>query len=175
VETPNCEALVALAIESLDLLGPVQGEPACPTPCRAAGWQGSLAFLLVATRPAPERPLSHPKAGSPPLRVQLRRLAAVKKIQERGPSHPQILHADKGYDSNAIGRHVEGRRDSQHSAQNKSQVEELLLAVPLSSAQRHRAHVLPLERRHPSGTRYDRNAVNFLTEVCIAATVSYWL
>jgi transposase len=24
-------------------------------------------------------------------------------------------------------------------------------------------------------TRYDRNAVNFLAAVCIAATVSYWL
>ena len=25
------------------------------------------------------------------------------------------------------------------------------------------------------GTRYDRNAVNFLAAVCIAATVAYWL
>jgi hypothetical protein len=24
-------------------------------------------------------------------------------------------------------------------------------------------------------TRYDRNAINFLATVCIAATVSYWL
>ena len=43
------------------------------------------------------------------------------------------------------------RRDPQHSAQSQSQVEELLLAVPLSSAQRHRAHVLPLERLQAGG------------------------
>ncbi len=43
------------------------------------------------------------------------------------------------------------RRDPQHSAQSQSQVKELLLAVPLSSAQRHRAHVLPLERLQASG------------------------
>jgi transposase len=24
-------------------------------------------------------------------------------------------------------------------------------------------------------TRYDRNAVNFLAAICIAATISYWL
>jgi len=43
------------------------------------------------------------------------------------------------------------RRDPQHPTQSQSQVEELLLAVPLSSAQRHRAHVLPLERLQASG------------------------
>jgi hypothetical protein len=67
------------------------------------------------------------------------------------------------------------RRDPHHSAQSQSQVEELLLAVPLSSAQRHRAHVLPLEDFRRVATRYDRNAPNFLAAVCIAATVSYWL
>ena len=43
------------------------------------------------------------------------------------------------------------RRDPQHSAQSQSQVEDPLLAVPLSSAQRHRAHVLPLERLQAGG------------------------
>ena len=43
------------------------------------------------------------------------------------------------------------RRDPQHSAQSQSQVEELLLAVPLSSTQRHRAHVLPPERLQAGG------------------------
>ena len=44
------------------------------------------------------------------------------------------------------------RRDAQHPAQGQSQMEELLLAVPLPKPQRDRAHVLPLEglqaRRH---------------------------
>jgi len=54
-------------------------------------------------------------------------------------------------------------------------VEELLLAIPLSQPQRHRAHVLPPEDFRRVATRYDRNAVNFLAAVCIAAAVSYWL
>jgi len=54
-------------------------------------------------------------------------------------------------------------------------VEELLLALPLSQPQRHRAHVLPPEGLPTIATRYDRNAVNFLAAVCIAAAVSYWL
>ena len=49
---------------------------------------------------------------------------------------------------------AEGDRLSayEHSAQGQSQMEELLLALPLSQPQRHRTHVLPIEglqaRRH---------------------------
>ena len=46
----------------------------------------------------------------------------------------------------------ERRRHAEHSAQRQSQMEELLLALPLSQPQRHRTHVLPIEglqaRRH---------------------------
>ena len=58
-----------------------------------------------------------------------------------------MLHGDKGYDSNAIRRQVEGkRRDAKHSAKGQSTMEELLLAGPLSQPKRHRAHV-----RSPQG------------------------
>ena len=49
-----------------------------------------------------------------------------------------ILHGDKGYDSDAIRRQVEdARRDAEHPAEGQPQVEELLLAFPLSKPQRH--------------------------------------
>jgi transposase len=63
----------------------------------------------------------------------------------------EILHGDKGYDSNAIRRKVESSgTHAEHSAQSQSQLEELLLTFSLSKPQRHRAHVLPLEGLSPS-------------------------
>lgn len=57
-----------------------------------------------------------------------------------------ILHADKGYDTNHIRRTVEaGGHDAQHHAQSEPDLEKLLLALPLSRPQRHRALVLPTE------------------------------
>ena len=54
-------------------------------------------------------------------------------------------------------------------------MEKLLLACSLSRPKRHRAYVLSPQDFRRIATRYDRNAVNFLAAVCIAATVSYWL
>ena len=57
-----------------------------------------------------------------------------------------ILHGDKGYDSDAIRRQVEDRGAMPNIPPKANRkVEELLLAVPLSQPQRHRAHVLPPE------------------------------
>ena len=50
-------------------------------------------------------------------------------------------------------------------------MEELLLAVPLSQPERHRRMFYRLKDFRRIATRYDRNAMNFLAAVCIAATV----
>jgi transposase len=87
-----------------------------------------------------------------------------------------ILHADKGYDANAIRRQVEERGAmpnippkanrkwkncfSPHLYRNRNAIERTFCR---------------LKDFRRVATRYDRNAVNFLAAVCIAATVSYWL
>ena len=56
-----------------------------------------------------------------------------------------ILHGDKGYDSDAIRRQVEGKGAMPNIRPRRTTLEELLLARPLSKPQRHRAHVLSPE------------------------------
>ena len=54
-------------------------------------------------------------------------------------------------------------------------MEELLLAIPLSNRNAIERMFCRLKDFRRVATRYDRNAVNFLAAVCIAAAVSYWL
>ena len=88
----------------------------------------------------------------------------------------EILHRDKGYDSDAIRRQVEERsampnippkanrkwknRFSPFLYRNRNAIERMFCR---------------LKDFRRVATRYDRNAANFLAAVCIAATVSYWL
>ena len=60
-----------------------------------------------------------------------------------------ILHGDKGYDSDAIRRQVEGKVRCRTSRPRRPTLEELLLARPLSKPQRHRAYVLSPEGLPP--------------------------
>jgi transposase len=88
----------------------------------------------------------------------------------------QILHADKGYDSNAIRRQVE-----EHGAMPN---------IPPKANRKWKNCFSPFLYRNRNAiermfcrlkdfrrvaTRYDRHAANFLAAVCIAAAVSYWL
>ena len=89
----------------------------------------------------------------------------------------RILHADKGYDSNAIRRQVEEQRhDAEHPAQGQPALEEHCFSPVLyrdrNAIERMFCRLKDFRR---IATRYDRLAVNFLAAVCIAATVSYWL
>src|SRR5271155_4860265 len=61
VEVLDREALVALAIEPLHLLGPVDRNPLARRLAEPPIDKPGLAFLLVAARPAPKRPLAHPQ------------------------------------------------------------------------------------------------------------------
>jgi len=88
----------------------------------------------------------------------------------------EILHADKGYDSNAIRGQVQDRG--------------VLPNIPPKANRKWKNCFSPFLYRNRNAiermfcrlkdfrrvaTRYDRNAVNFLSAVCLAAVVSYWL
>ena len=88
----------------------------------------------------------------------------------------RILHCDKGYDSNAIRRQV---------VENGT-----VPNIPPKANRRWKNRFSPVLYRDRNAiermfgrlkdflrvaTRYDRNAVNLLAAVSIAATVSYWL
>ena len=87
-----------------------------------------------------------------------------------------ILHGDKGYDSDAVRRKIE----SKGAAPN----------IPPKTNRRWKNCFSPVLYRNRNAiermfgrlkdfrriaTRYDRLAQNFLAAVCLAATVCYWL
>lgn len=87
-----------------------------------------------------------------------------------------ILHGDKGYDSNAIREQVQDRG--------------ALPNIPPKANRKWKNCFSPFLYRNRNAiermfcrlkdfrrvaTRYDRNAVNFLSAVCLAAVVSYWI
>jgi transposase len=80
-----------------------------------------------------------------------------------------ILHGDKGYDSDAIRvmRNIPTKANrkwkncfSPFLYRNRNAIERMFCR---------------LKDFRRIATRYDRSATNFLAAVCIAATVSYWL
>ncbi len=90
--------------------------------------------------------------------------------------HASMLHGDKGYDSNAIRRQIEGKGAMPN--------------IPPKANRRWKNCFSPFLYRNRNAiermfgrlkdfrriaTRYDRLANNFLAAVCLAATVSYWL
>ena len=89
---------------------------------------------------------------------------------------PRWVIGDKGYDSNAIRRQVEGKGAMPN--------------IPPKANRRWKNCFSPVLYRNRNAiermfgrlkdfrriaTRYDRLADNFLAAVCLAATVSYWL
>lgn len=94
---------------------------------------------------------------------------------EQMPAVP-ILHADKGYDSNAIREQVRGRAPSPISrprrTRNGKNCFSPFLYRDRNAIERMFCRIKDFRR---IATRYDRLARNFLAAVCIAATVSYWL
>ena len=87
-----------------------------------------------------------------------------------------ILHGDKGYDSDAIRRQIEGKGAMPN--------------IPPKANRRWKNCFSPFLYRNRNAiermfgrlkdfrriaTRYDRLSRNFLAAVCLAATISYWL
>ena len=100
---------------------------------------------------------------------------AGKRLLKQTP-RASVVHADKGYDSNAIRRQIEDKG--------------ALPNIPPKANRRWKNCFSPFLYRNRNAiermfgrlkdfrriaTRYDRLAANFLAAVCLAATVSYWL
>ncbi|PNG25610.1 IS5/IS1182 family transposase [Methylocella silvestris] len=88
----------------------------------------------------------------------------------------EILHGDKGYDSNAIRRQVE-KGGAMPNIPPKANRKWKNCFSPYLYRNRNAIERMfcRLKDFRRVATRYDRNAANFLAAVCIAATVSYWL
>ena len=91
-------------------------------------------------------------------------------------SSARILHGDKGYDSDAIRRQVEGMGAMPNIPPRSNRLWKNCFSPVLyrdrNAIERMFCRLKDLRR---IATRYDRLAINFLAAVSIAATVSYWL
>ena len=87
-----------------------------------------------------------------------------------------ILHGDKGYDTNAIRHQAEERGTAPNIPPKANRKWKNCFSRVLyrnrNAIERMFCRLKDFRR---VATRYDRNAVNFLAAVCIAATVCYWL
>ena len=88
----------------------------------------------------------------------------------------EVLHGDKGYDSDAIRRQVE-KDGAMPNIPPKANRKWKNCFSPFLYRNRNAIERMfcRLKDFRRIATRYDRNATNFLAAVCIAATVSYWL
>ncbi len=87
-----------------------------------------------------------------------------------------ILHADKGYDSDAIRRQVEDKGAMPNIPPKTNRKWKNCFSPFLyrnrNAIERMFGRMKDFRR---IATRYDRLAANFLAALCLAATVSYWL
>jgi len=87
-----------------------------------------------------------------------------------------ILHGDKGYDSNAVRRKIESKGVAPNIPPKANRRWKNCFSPYLyrdrNAIERMFCRLKDFRR---IATRYDRRAVNFLASVCIAATISYWL
>src|SRR3954451_18372793 len=134
---------------------------------------------LLGRRPHDESPRADRHSMSPVcLHAHWRtssRLTAGEALLERLP-HCDILHADKGYDANAIRQQFE-RRGTMPNIPPKANRKWKNCFSPFLYRNRNAIERMfcRLKDFRRVATRYDRNAVNFLAAICIAAAVSYWL
>jgi transposase len=88
----------------------------------------------------------------------------------------RILHADKGYDSDAIRRQIEANGTMPNIPPKANRRWKNTFSRVLyrnrNAIERMFCRLKDFRR---IATRYDKLAVNFLAAICIAATVSYWL
>ena len=98
--------------------------------------------------------------------------AAVTLLQQMPKT--RILHGDKGYDSNAVRHQVEAAGAMPNIPPKANRRCKLCFSPALhrdrNAIERMFCRLKDFRR---ATTRYDHLAVNFLTAVCIAATVSY--
>lgn len=88
----------------------------------------------------------------------------------------RLLHADKGYDTDAIRRQVEASGAAPNiPSKGHPSLEGVLLARLYRDRNAIERMFCRLKDFRRIATRYDRLATNYLAAVSLAATVSYWL
>ena len=88
----------------------------------------------------------------------------------------RLLHADKGYDSDAIRRQVEAKGTAPNIPPKANRVWKACFSPVLYRSRNAIERMFcRLKDFRRVATRYDRLAANYLAAVCLAATVSYWL
>ena len=87
-----------------------------------------------------------------------------------------VLHADKGYDTDAIRRQIEASGAAPNIPPKRNRRWKPCFSPVLYRARNAVERMFcRLKDFRRVATRYDRNAVNFEAAVCLAAAVSYWL
>ncbi len=101
---------------------------------------------------------------------------AAKTLLEDLPPAAQVLHGDKGYDTNPVRQQVEANGTLPNIPPKANRVWKTCFSPVLYRA---RNAIERMFRRLKDfrrvATRYNRLATNFLAAVCLAATVCYWL
>lgn len=97
--------------------------------------------------------------------------ALLPLIQQGG-----ILHGDKGYDSDRIRRVLEAKGTLPNIPPRKTRKWKNCFSPYLYKGRNVIERMFGrLKEFRRIATRYDRNAKNFLSSLCLAATVCYWL
>jgi transposase len=100
---------------------------------------------------------------------------AADTLLDQMPAAP-LLHADKGYDSDAVRRKIESKGLAPNIPPKINRRWKSCFSPYLyrdrNAIERMFGRIKDFRR---VATRYDRLAQNFLAAVCLAATVSYWL
>lgn len=88
----------------------------------------------------------------------------------------EILHGDKGYDSDAVRRKVESKGAAPNIPPKVNRRWQCCFS-PYLYRQRNAIERMfgRLKDFRRIATRYDRLARNFLAAICLAATICYWL
>jgi transposase len=87
-----------------------------------------------------------------------------------------VLHGDKGYNSESIRRTVEARGSLPNIPPRKTRKWKNCFSPYLYKDKNVIERMFGrLKEFRGIVTRYDRNARNFLSSLCLAATVCYWL
>jgi transposase len=88
----------------------------------------------------------------------------------------RLLHADKGYDTDALPQPVEAQGAAPNIPPKANRGSKPCFSPVLDRSRNAiERMVCRLKDFRRVATRYDRLATNYLAAVCLAATVSYWL
>lgn len=100
---------------------------------------------------------------------------AAGALLERMPATP-LVHADKGYDSDAVRRHIEELGAAPNIPPKTNRRWKPCFSPALyrdrNAIERMFGRIKDFRR---IATRYDKLARNFLAALCLVATVCYWL